>query len=143
MSLEEFIVSKYYAGNQLTRVLWHGYGLEIPTENQLHLAQEILRTKFVVGLHENLEESLTLFEDYFSWERGHDPETIACKKEQLKIENQRELDMYHEVGDVKVGSTVYDRIVERNNLDLQLYWYAVNLHKAQRVLFSTREEGGR
>ncbi len=140
ISLEEFIESNYYAGNQLTRVLWHGYGLEIPTENQLHLAQEILRTKFVIGLHDNLAESINLFEDYFFWEKGHDPETDLCKREQQKIENQRELDMYREVGNV--GSTVHDRIVERNSLDLQLYWYAVDLHKAQRALIPSREGAG-
>lgn len=139
MTLDEFIESNYYEGDAFTKIIC-GYGKpDPPTEDHLHLAQEILRTKFVVGLHDELAESITMFEDYFHWEGGNSQSATSCKREHKKAESMRELDMYHKVGNVKAGSTIYKKIMERNTLDLELYWYAVDLHTAQRAFISPKE----
>ncbi len=139
ITLDEFIESNYYEGDALTKIICGYSRSDPPTGDHLHLAQEILRTKFVVGLHDKLEESITLFEDYFHWEDRDSQSATSCKSELKKAENQRELDMYHKVGNVKLGSTIYKKIEERNTLDLELYWYAVDLHRAQRAFISPKE----
>lgn len=138
MTLEEFINSKYYVGNVLTKIIWHGWGPETPAKQHLHVAQGILRSKFLIGIYDDLWASIQLFEDYFFWnEIGNHPDTLSCKRELQKGEMQRELDMYREVGEVKMGGEVYNRIVELNAIDMELYWFSVDLHRAQRAWIPT------
>mmetsp|Transcript_963 Transcript_963/g.1110 ORF Transcript_963/g.1110 Transcript_963/m.1110 type:complete len:235 (+) Transcript_963:92-796(+) len=134
MPLEEFINSNYYVGNVITKIIWHGWGPENPSLQNLHIAQDILRSKFLVGIYDDLWASIQLFEDYFFWnEIGNEPGILSCKRELQRLEVQRELDMYRQIGEVKIGGAVYNRIIELNNIDMELYWFAVDLHRAQRA----------
>jgi len=132
MSLDEFIESNYYVKNENTIVLWHGWGKEEPEVKHLMLAKEILRSKFIVGRHDDLDGSIALFEDYFFWD-AKSSSASKCKKKHKALAVEKELDIFFEVGPVKKGSEIYNKIVQMNALDMELYWFAIDLHKAQRA----------
>ena len=57
----------------------------------------------------------------------------SAKKKYKALAVEKELDIFFEVGQVKKGSEIYNKIVQMNALDMELYWFAIDLHKAQRA----------
>ena len=57
----------------------------------------------------------------------------AKEKHTKALAVEKELDSFYEVGPVKKGSEIYNKIVQMNALDMELYWFAIDLHKAQRA----------
>eukprot|EP00558_Chaetoceros_sp_UNC1202_P007067 CAMPEP_0197243740 /NCGR_PEP_ID=MMETSP1429-20130617/9093_1 /TAXON_ID=49237 /ORGANISM="Chaetoceros sp., Strain UNC1202" /LENGTH=485 /DNA_ID=CAMNT_0042704005 /DNA_START=108 /DNA_END=1565 /DNA_ORIENTATION=+ len=132
MTLEEYIASDLYRGNYVTDTIANPER-RMTSRSYLDLAKELIRTKFVVGLHDEIRESISLFEDYFYW-HGSAPEVMACKAEQIKDEVERDLSVYRMIGHrIKKGSDIYKMITSKNIFDMELYWYAVDIHKDQRA----------
>ena len=51
----------------------------------------------------------------------------------MKGEFNRNFAIYHKVGHrIRQNSTLYQIIVGKNQLDMELYWHGVELHRAQR-----------
>lgn len=110
-----------------------------PNVNDLAVAKEILRLKFVVGMVTHLDVSLGRFEAYFGWEipRGHGAEcrrraiddelaaSAAAKKKRKKRGAAAPTE----------GSPGWRALEKRNELDMKLYRYAIHLYGEQKAMF--------
>lgn len=142
MSLDEFVTSRHSDKDWVTRFLINKRQVPLSPED-LELAKEILRRRCLIGLHEYIEQSITLFEEYFGWAVNGLGATKAhknCMNQVILKENSYARDAYHGVGNVEKGSDVYNKIVELNSYDMQLYWYAFDLFKEQQSLMRARRE---
>mmetsp|Transcript_6542 Transcript_6542/g.7596 ORF Transcript_6542/g.7596 Transcript_6542/m.7596 type:complete len:483 (-) Transcript_6542:258-1706(-) len=135
MGFKEFVESDFMDKDWMTRFLIDKKGKL--TEADLDKAKEILRTKCLIGLHDHLELSIHLFEEYFGWyaEEGNFNQRVHdhCKSEILGIEEARAMEVYDYVGTVTEEMDEYKKIVELNSYDMRLYWYAVELFLEQQV----------
>lgn len=138
MSLKEFVSSELTDKNWVTRFLINKRQVPLVQED-LQLAKEILRRRCLVGLHEKIELSINLFEQYFGWtaiklrtsENFHD----SCKHEIMMLEESRARDIYAHVKDI--DAAVYEKIVKLNDFDMELYWYAHDLFEDQQSWFGS------
>ena len=97
MTLEDFVHSDHYKNNYATNTL--SLPVRFPsTQGHLALAKELLHTKFIVGLHDRIAESLELFEDYLFLDGGSSPKTMACKNEKIQQEVDRDMAVLHTIG---------------------------------------------
>ena len=64
----------------------------------------------------------------------------AKEKHTKALAVEKALDIFYEVGPVKKGSEIYNKIVQMNALDMELYWFAIDLHRAQRGCLTPMEE---
>jgi len=135
MGFKEFVESSFMDKDWMTRFLIDKKGKLV--EADLDEAKEILRTKCLIGLHDHLELSIHLFEEYFGWyaEEGNFNKLVHdhCKREILNIEETRAMEVYDYVGKVTEEMDEYKKIVELNSYDMRLYWYAFELFKEQQV----------
>jgi len=133
MSLEEFISSKYYVGNIMTRLVGGCWTADIADSTCLQWSKELLRTKYIIGLHDDIYGAIELYEDYFFWDNAS-PDVNICKRNAIKSESDRDFAVYKKTGHkIKENSKLYQQIVEQNALDMELYWFAVELQKFQRA----------
>lgn len=142
MSLIECAESPNMDKDWITRFLINKRQVPLVHED-LQLAKEILRKKCLIGLHENVERSMDLFEQYFGWTSKNRREKDAnknCKSVILDIEHNRARDAYRDVGDVTKGSEIYNKLVELNSFDMKLYWYAYDLFEEQLLWVSKNRE---
>ena len=139
-TLQQYIASPYMKRNWLTHFLSTLNNLEDSANAQsLNLAKEILRKKCVVGVYENLEQSIELFVDYFGWVVDTSSEAITDQKQCIPeaIEHSQDatnvffMKIIKKKYDIEYGGDIYNSIVAKNDLDMELYWYAYDLHKAQ------------
>lgn len=133
MTLEEYINSKYYIGNHMTSFIGGCWSPAITDDICLQWSKELLRTKFVIGLQDDIYGAMELYEDYFFWDYDS-PQVKSCKRDVIKSEFDRDFAVYQSVGErIKEDSKLYQTIVEKNSFDMELYWYAVELQKFQRA----------
>lgn len=133
MTLEEYINSRYYQGNYMTSFVGKCWSPAVPDDICLQWSKELLRTKFVIGIQEDIYGAMELYEDYFFWDYDS-PQVKSCKRDVIKSEFDRNFAVYQRVGEkIKEDSKMYVSIVEKNAFDMDLYWYAVELQKFQRA----------
>jgi len=132
MNLEGFVSSKYSDKDWMTRFLIGKRSGELVPED-LQLAKEILRRRCLIGLHDQIEQSIHLFENYFGWTaEGKNADNYhSCKQEVISNEKAHAKEIFGKVGKVKKGDVVYEKIVDLNKYDMELYWYAHDLFKKQ------------
>jgi hypothetical protein len=106
--------------------------------NHLQLAKEILRKKCIVGVHDEIEESMQLFEDYFGWTAMNEKSNEICHNEIITKEHERGVDIFSKVGHlIDKESDEYKILLDYNRYDVELYWYAVELFKEQKEWVKT------
>ena len=106
--------------------------------NHLQLAKEILRKKCIVGLHDEIEQSMQLFEDYFGWTAMNEKSNKICHEEIIRKEHERGVDIFAKVGHlINKESDEYKILLHYNRYDVELYWYAVELFKEQQEWVKT------
>jgi len=90
----------------------------VVNEDNFKVAKEILK-KFVIGLAENLDETLSRFEQYYSLtgEQGCRMQTLASRSEKDPK--------------VKEGSLAWNLLQHQNKYDMKLYSYAQELYTKQ------------
>jgi len=143
LSLLEFASSPHMDKDWMTRFLINKRQVGLVQED-LQLAKEILRRRCLVGLHERIKLSIKLFEQYFGWTVKGKSITKAhkkCLQTVISRENNRAMDVYHDVGDVKKGSAAYNKIAKLNKFDMELYWYAYDLFEEQQAWVEASREG--
>jgi hypothetical protein len=92
-----------------------------------------LRTKFVVGLLTKLDESFQHFEKYFGWQIVNRPHRKKCVEELIAVgANRNPLP-----NQLPISASVYDALVEQNQLDIKLYSYAEQLFVQQSIHFES------
>ena len=101
------------------------------TEEHLEIAKAVLQHKFVVGLLERKGESFHRFEQFFDW-KFDEPQETQCKDKLLHWSWTSQ----HSHPQVEEGSTVWDLLYKKNELDVRLYEFGKQLFVQQAVLFS-------
>lgn len=125
MTLEQFAKSDLIPDNFLTRTLSKNMNAPL-TEDDVSLAKEVLKRKFVVGMYDRYEESVLNFEAFFGWKLND-----SIKLCQSKV-IQREMDSGYNKFDTLPYDNVYAAIAEKNREDIGLFKFAEYLYDYQR-----------
>jgi len=136
MTLSTYLDSEYAESNWLTRFLVNHRHDELGDE-YINVAKEVLRRKFLIGIYDRIEESMSRFEIYFGWTITSPPGRVeACKvciETMISNTQARDYDELTFINDNAVkGSSNYLRLKELNKDDIEVYWYAVGLYQEQR-----------
>jgi len=124
ISLEEYAVSNYMETNYMTRILLNKPGGRL-TQRDVEIAKEIVRHKCLVGIFEQLQESIERFEHYFGWSRSGQ-ETKNCK-ERVLAQGTRKYGFM----DVPENSQAWNLLYQQNIFDMELYNFAKSVFQYQ------------
>lgn len=116
MTLEEYSHSTFVENNYVTRLLTNKPGGSL-TKEDLTMAKEILRRKAVVGLYDNLEESIQHINRYFSWTPAS-ADTTQCLSQVINNGLTKET-----FSPLDTGSTAYSFLMQQNQFDMHIYEY--------------------
>jgi hypothetical protein len=128
MTLEEYATSDKAESNWMVWML-NNEPVVAMDERHLKIAKQILREKVLIGLTQNMEESVQRFYSYFGWNRdeyGWSP----CERDSLFGGTNS-----NKHPKVKEGTKAWELLASRNALDIALYEYAVELFHDQSSLF--------
>jgi hypothetical protein len=122
-SLRDFYLRPEFTGNWVTRTLVNKMTGTLYLED-LDLAKHILKEKCLIGLLTQKAVSMKRFEKYFGWEKlAGVPGTLECEERSMfwgwKNKNDHPT--------VEEGSEEYQIISARNEFDMELYAYAMEL----------------
>lgn len=136
MSIEDYVNSQYVETNWLTRFLVNRRQDGVIGYEQVALAKEVLRRKFLIGLYDHFEESIYRVEAFYGWEITAPPGRAGAAKlcHENMIKNARDRDKvdYDFMNSrIQYGDENYKILKEKNRYDLEVYWYAVELFKEQ------------
>mmetsp|Transcript_8504 Transcript_8504/g.11705 ORF Transcript_8504/g.11705 Transcript_8504/m.11705 type:complete len:376 (-) Transcript_8504:33-1160(-) len=135
--IEEFFErKKNKSDNNMIAMLLNKDRREPVTDDDLEFAKEILRTKVLVGLTSQMEESVERFDTYFGWNKNE--KRPMCQKSY--IEHKTNSNKYERVGE---GSLVWEYLSNILYYDIQLYEYAVELFEDQKAELFSAESSGR
>ncbi len=126
MTIEEYAKSDKAESDWMTRSLSQKLSAPVVKEEDLIEAKEFLRTKCLVGLMSNFDESKKRFERYFGWATGN----FSCENEIMKDLFAHKL----KYKKVRPGSATYKALASRNQYDMMLYEYAMELFEEQKQL---------
>merc|ERR1712037_836298 len=127
MSLLDYAHSTKVESNWIVRFLTNNMSGRI-TDRHVATAKEILRTKMIVGILENFDESLQRYELYFNWYKN---KAVKKNKQHVldcidnKSNNYRSNKSQHDypkLDDEK--DPAYKRLLDINWADIELYEYA-------------------
>lgn len=139
MTLEEYIDSEFVESNWLIRFLVNRRQDGVLGYEQVAVAKELLRRKFLIGLYDNLEESIARIEAFFAWTvvspPGRAEGAKLCHDEMINNARQRDKDDFEYMNTkLQYGDSNYNKLKELNRYDLEVYWYAVQLFKEQEMM---------
>lgn len=152
MSLEQYSRSSYAEGDWMTRFLADKMTGPL-NDTHLALAKEALRAKVLVGLYEQMDDSLDRFERYFGWGAGnaggilvHSQKQKQCRADSMATETAWETELPStSTGDENAPLEIDDAALmglqEKNRFDLELYNYAKVLFDEQLELFDESDGG--
>mmetsp|Transcript_13745 Transcript_13745/g.29873 ORF Transcript_13745/g.29873 Transcript_13745/m.29873 type:complete len:370 (-) Transcript_13745:146-1255(-) len=142
-NLDENFVVKKILGKKLSEPVDIG---------DLVLAKEIVRRRFIVGLMNDMEESIRRFNIILGLSYA-DEKGQSCREEYFGTSTKKEASAVVDIGDgntkakndmnsnphpkVKEGSPEYNLIAERNALDMILYNYITLLYSEQKGLIDS------
>lgn len=128
MTLEEYVFSDLAESNFISRCLIDK--MEAPfVEEDFSVAREILRTKTLVGLLDEMEESVRRFDSYFEFGQ---PKNASCVEGYVKKGTNR----HSHPGLPQPDSPVYQELLRKNHMDVRVYKYAVELFHEQASMFN-------
>jgi hypothetical protein len=146
MSLEEWASRDRGDNNWMVHYLVGKSPRDAVTNDDLELAKYIVRTKFVVGLMDQFNESIHRFNILLGIDES-DPKNQQCIEEYaskgedkhsvrnaVKIVKKNNWNSYSHPN-AEVGSDVWKSLVKINEFDLALYQYVVTLFEEQQVMF--------
>jgi hypothetical protein len=135
MSIDDYVDSNKLLDNFITRSLLNLDQSASITSDDVAVAKAILRQKFIVGIFEWYEASISRFEKYLGWWDQYSVETDVivnqCHFDEVKLHG-------NDAGwnpDVLAGSPTWNKFVIRSWADVELYTYAKNLYSEQSLLF--------
>lgn len=125
-TMEQYILSGQLENNYVTRVLVNKLQGQNLVKEDLDLALDTLRRKCLIGLSENLLESLERFRRSFGWPE-YDTARVGC------AENVIAADAQNANQTIAVeGERLWNEILKENFFDLQVFEYAKVLYNEQR-----------
>lgn len=103
---------------------------EILTKSDLTLAKKVLKQKFIVGLFEEIEDSMKRFETFFGFSAlNSGVEVQRCQQNEIDGIMER----YYNKVEMPNDNEAVLALMEKNTFDLQLYDYARYLYEYQGV----------
>jgi len=120
----EYIESTQYIDNWVVRSLTNNKQGEL-TEDHLMVAKGILARKFFIGIEEYLEETIKRFEMYYELKQSSD----GCANKYLIAEesSHTKSEAFH----IERGSDEWTLVTQRDQYDLMLYYYALEVFAKQ------------
>lgn len=144
-SVQQYAESHYASDNWVVRQLVNKLDSQAELyDEDIELAKDILREKFVVGLITKMEESKDRFDKYFGFGFDENEETDACVARVLGLPSARKDETQttnsHPHPKVLPNTPEWEALLKINMFDLELYEYAVALFEEQAILFEDSEE---
>jgi hypothetical protein len=133
ISIEMYSRSLRIEHNWMVRLLSNELENDL-TLHHLELAKEVLRKKCIIGLLEDKSESWDRFERFFRWKFPTQRQR-ECQERILHWGWSNK----HSHPTLEEGSLAWNLLLKRNDLDMELYEYALLLYQEQTALFG---EGG-
>ena len=141
MSYDDFADSRFVADNWMTRTLVNKAEEDELTARDMSTAKEILRRKAVIGLYSDFLGAVRHFSRYFGWDnalRGGtlSDATLQCFQKTILEEIAKEERLGQGLDDdqVREGSNAWQKIMEKNKFDHELFLYLQGLYKYQILL---------
>jgi hypothetical protein len=128
MTLDEYVHSDLVESNFISRTLLDKMEAPLAEEDFLIL-KEVLRTKCLVGLLDQLQESVRRFDLYFGFGESSNPNP-TCTEKYLKTGTNR-----HAHPSLPPESPTYQELGRKNHMDIRLYQYARELFAKQATIF--------
>ena len=129
-SLQHWMQMNYeFEDNSLTRYLSNEFIEPLTRENNLEIAKKVLKNYCLIGLLERKEETWARLESYFGW-KTQGQWTEDCKERYLEWGWANK----HSHASIDPDSRVYELLLERNKMDMDLYQFAVELFQEQSSL---------
>jgi hypothetical protein len=126
LTIEEYARSASVEHNWMTRFLVNKRGGKLSKQDMV-TAKEILRTKCLVGIYEDLENSLKRFQLYFGWSQQSSPDQVReCRTAVVQAGDSR-----LKTPELEPSSKAYQALARVNVYDVELYEYAKVLYKMQ------------
>eukprot|EP00549_Striatella_unipunctata_P004551 CAMPEP_0118697722 /NCGR_PEP_ID=MMETSP0800-20121206/14706_1 /TAXON_ID=210618 ORGANISM="Striatella unipunctata, Strain CCMP2910" /NCGR_SAMPLE_ID=MMETSP0800 /ASSEMBLY_ACC=CAM_ASM_000638 /LENGTH=505 /DNA_ID=CAMNT_0006597269 /DNA_START=173 /DNA_END=1690 /DNA_ORIENTATION=+ len=130
-TLEQYATSDIIENNWMTRQLSNQLGGDL-TEDNLKVALEVIRRKFLVGLMSEMETTMGRFEKFFRWKYHVNPTNQEkCRVQLLSGGANSNSKNKPKKEKPKPGDKVYELLAWQNNYDLQLYEYIEALFQEQ------------
>jgi hypothetical protein len=133
MTFEEYVRSDISESNFMSRTLINKMEAAFE-ERDFEVAKEIMRTKCLVGLLDQLEESVRRFDLYFGFvEAAPTKPDPTCTAKYLKTGTNR-----HSHPSLPApGTPLHDELLRKNHMDVRLFAYAKELFAEQAAIFET------
>jgi len=139
-TIEQYAISSKVENNWLTRQLSNQPHGDL-TDDNLKIASEVLRSKFLVGLVTKMEATIERFEKFFRWTyRVNPPAQETCRSQNLLNKANKNLRGQEKLTE---GSRGWELLASQNQYDLQLYEYIEELFSAQEKLVENMLDGFR
>ena len=145
MSLIQYANSPLAEENWMVRMLTNSMDAKRLGQQHLQIAKEIIGRKCLLGFTERLEESMNRFAKFFRWEEIKSVNThhsIVKTKEKGVKEKRECVQKYvkeglnrHQYKKVSQEEKVWQILKQKNELDMELYWYAEALFYKQNVVY--------
>ncbi|KAL7493931.1 hypothetical protein ACHAWT_002731 [Skeletonema menzelii] len=128
MTLDDYAKSELIENNWMVRILSESMSGPIDMDN-LDIAKEVLKRKFLVGLLDNKRGSFARFDHYFKWKESPKyASEFGCRKQLMD-------EKYVPKHPVRKGSETWNLLMEQNRFDIHLYDYAKELFVQQSFIF--------
>jgi len=134
MTFEEYVFSDLAESNFITRSLIDKME-EAFVEEDFWIAREILKTKCLVGLLDQMEESVRRFDSYFGFRNIDKEVSEDCVEGYLKkgVNKNVHPNLPPEY------TAVYKELVRKNHMDIRLHKYAIELFQEQKKMFENTD----
>ena len=127
MALADYVAQDWYPDNWMVRQLTAALPGEELTLDHLQRAKNMLSAKFVVGIVEQMDESMRQFRYFFGWRELPGKEGCARDLQQEKmVPNRRQKP--------STGTDDWMTIVNKERWDMDLYIYALEMFARQAML---------
>ena len=128
MTVDDYAKSELIENNWLVRILSESMTGPIDMDN-LEVAKEVLRRKFIIGLLENKRGTFARFDHYFKWKDSPKyQQEFGCRKQLMD-------EKYIARHPIRKDSDTWKLLHEQNRFDMHLYEFAKELFTQQSFIF--------
>lgn len=128
MTIDDYAKSELIENNWMVRILSESMTGPIDMDN-LEVAKEVLRRKFIVGFLDNKRGSFARFDHYFKWKNSPKYEKeFGCRKQLMD-------EKYVPKHPIRKDSDTWKLLMEQNRFDMHLYDFAKELFSQQSFIF--------
>lgn len=140
MTLDEWATNDRGENNWLVHHLSGKKHYEVVNRNDLEMAKEMIKAKFIVGMMNKFDESVHRFNLLLGVDEN-DPSNKQCMSDFSDVSKSKAKDLSNRNSYTKAqeGSNAWNRIAEINSLDVELFSFIEEQFDVQRKLFEHYE----